>query len=417
MSVKISIIIPVYNAEKYLRMCLESAVSQTIKEKEIVCIDDGSTDGSFHILKEFQCRYPYVRILRQENKGAGKARNLGLLHAAGKYVCFLDADDFYIDISALEKLVRVCERTGLRVCAGLRKIYEEERLQDFFLYREYFQDEKNKEGIVLRYEDHQDEYYYQNYIFLRETIRENGIDFPPYRRYQDAPFFVKIMAQVREFLVLPVEFYGYRFSEEAYARKGLYIKDTLKGIRDNVLTAAANRLEELNRLLVDRIVREYSRWLIADADQEILDIICSIQKIVFQEEYRKGMKDDQAFSLEIIRLLISVSVKGNSLGDFFANRGVDSVSVYGLGTFGRLTVMEMKKSKKISLYGVDQEERELEGIEQKTLEEANRLSKDIIVTPVIDNENIICGLRKRWAGNVWGLYGLLCKINDLTMNR
>ena len=78
--IKISIIIPVYNVEKYLEECLDSAFSQTIQQKEILCIDDGSSDGSYLILQRYQQRYPYIRIFTQENKGAGEARNVGLEH-------------------------------------------------------------------------------------------------------------------------------------------------------------------------------------------------------------------------------------------------------------------------------------------------------------------------------------------------
>ena len=74
----ISIIIPVYNSEKYLKECLDSALSQTVKEKEIICIDDGSTDNSPQILQEFQELYKEIHVKQQENQGAGVARNTGL---------------------------------------------------------------------------------------------------------------------------------------------------------------------------------------------------------------------------------------------------------------------------------------------------------------------------------------------------
>ena len=83
----ISIIIPVYNAEQYLRECLDSALAQTVKEKEIICIDDGSTDGSYLILQNYQADYKQIRVLRQGNSGPGKARNVGLENAKGEYVC------------------------------------------------------------------------------------------------------------------------------------------------------------------------------------------------------------------------------------------------------------------------------------------------------------------------------------------
>ena len=100
---KVSIIIPVYNAEKYLGKCLESLLSQTLQEMEIICVDDGSSDSSPEILKRFQERDGRVRILTQENQYAGAARNNGMKEAQGEYLLFLDADDFF-ENTLLEKV-------------------------------------------------------------------------------------------------------------------------------------------------------------------------------------------------------------------------------------------------------------------------------------------------------------------------
>lgn len=92
---KISVIIPIYNVEKYLRKNLESVQNQTIEELEIICVDDGSTDASCEIAEEFAKNDSRFIVLKQENSGAGAARNNGLRHATGKYLSFLDADDFF----------------------------------------------------------------------------------------------------------------------------------------------------------------------------------------------------------------------------------------------------------------------------------------------------------------------------------
>ena len=90
---RVSVIIPVCNVEKYLRACLESVVKQTLRDIEIICVDDGSTDGSGAILDEYAARDARVRVIRQANAGAGAARNAGLDVATGEYVFFADADD------------------------------------------------------------------------------------------------------------------------------------------------------------------------------------------------------------------------------------------------------------------------------------------------------------------------------------
>ena len=95
MNPKISVIIPVYNSETYLSQCLDSVCMQTLQEIEIICVDDGSTDTSPKILLEYAKKDPRVRILTQQNKGAGAARNYGLRESTGEFLSFLDSDDFF----------------------------------------------------------------------------------------------------------------------------------------------------------------------------------------------------------------------------------------------------------------------------------------------------------------------------------
>ncbi|HAS37211.1 MAG TPA: glycosyltransferase family 2 protein, partial [Ruminococcaceae bacterium] len=94
MSALVSIIIPVYNLEKYIKHCLESVVNQTYKELEIICIDDGSTDGSAEIIKSMAENDPRIKYIYQENAGVSAARNKGLDTATGEYVMFVDGDDY-----------------------------------------------------------------------------------------------------------------------------------------------------------------------------------------------------------------------------------------------------------------------------------------------------------------------------------
>lgn len=93
---KISTIIPVYNAEKYISRCLDSILSQNIEEQEIICVDDGSTDNSLEILRKYEKTYNNIHVLTQQNRYAGIARNNGLTIATGEYVHFMDADDYVL---------------------------------------------------------------------------------------------------------------------------------------------------------------------------------------------------------------------------------------------------------------------------------------------------------------------------------
>lgn len=102
---KVSIIIPIYNTEKYLSACLESVVTQTLTDIEIICVNDGSTDGSLQIVREFASTDARIKIVQKENGGAASARKAGIQVASGEYVGYVDSDD-YIDADMYERLYK-----------------------------------------------------------------------------------------------------------------------------------------------------------------------------------------------------------------------------------------------------------------------------------------------------------------------
>ena len=108
---KVSVIIPVYNVEKYLRKCLESVVNQTLKDIEIICVNDGSTDSSALILDEYARNDNRIKVYTQENQGQGAARNMALELAQGDYIAFVDSDD-WLEVSALEELYKFITEKG-----------------------------------------------------------------------------------------------------------------------------------------------------------------------------------------------------------------------------------------------------------------------------------------------------------------
>ncbi len=123
--INVSIVIPVYNVEKYLKQCLESVVNQTLDKIEVICINDGSTDTSLDILKEYEQKYNNIVIIDQENKGPGYSRNIGMKKALGKYIYFLDSDD-YIELNAMEICFTECERNKLDFITFDSNVFYEE---------------------------------------------------------------------------------------------------------------------------------------------------------------------------------------------------------------------------------------------------------------------------------------------------
>lgn len=112
----ISVIVPVYNVEQYLPQCLDSIVNQTLKNIEIICVNDSSTDNSLNILNHYAEKDPRIKVVTQPNGGAGAARNRGLSLAAGKYLSFLDSDDFFEpDMLELAYNKAVCDKADFVV--------------------------------------------------------------------------------------------------------------------------------------------------------------------------------------------------------------------------------------------------------------------------------------------------------------
>lgn len=119
--IKVSVILPVYNVERYLKQCMNGILGQTLRELEVICIDDGSSDGSLAILREYEKSDSRVRVLTQKNMGAAAARNKGLELARGEYLSFLDSDDFY-EPDMLEKAYACArkEQTDIVIFRGNR---------------------------------------------------------------------------------------------------------------------------------------------------------------------------------------------------------------------------------------------------------------------------------------------------------
>ena len=124
---KISVIVPIYNVEKYLEKCINSIVFQTYKNIEILLIDDGSTDKSSYICEEWKKRDSRINVVHKANGGLSDARNCGLNIASGEYVCFIDSDD-YIENDYIEKLYKILIENKLRVSqCGINYINENDK--------------------------------------------------------------------------------------------------------------------------------------------------------------------------------------------------------------------------------------------------------------------------------------------------
>ena len=136
---KVSLLVPICNVERYLRECLDSAVAQTLKDIEIICINDGSTDSSPDIIREYMERDPRVKMIDKANSGYGDSMNRGLEMARGEYVGILESDDFMFEDS-LQKLVAKADAEHADVVKG-----------DFYLYWSTPSERRELFGIIGEY--------------------------------------------------------------------------------------------------------------------------------------------------------------------------------------------------------------------------------------------------------------------------
>ena len=210
--VKVSVLVPIYNVEEFLPECLDSLVNQTLKEIEIICINDGSKDDSLEIIKKYAARDDRIVIIDKKNSGYGDSMNQGLKKATGEYIGIVESDDF-IDEDAFEKLYNVAKKNDVEVVkANFYEYYGEsgkdKAVSDLFDMEDINMviDPRYKRGI-----------FYQPPciwagLYKNEFLKENEINFlpTPGAAYQDTGFNFKVWAMARRAYFVQRAFLHYR---------------------------------------------------------------------------------------------------------------------------------------------------------------------------------------------------------------
>lgn len=189
---KLSIIVPVYNVEKYLPKCLESLIKQTLKDIEIICVNDGSMDNSLAILKEFASKDSRIRIIDNQHQGVAKTRNTGIEQSTGEYIGFVDSDD-YIDIDFFEKLYNSATKSNSDI--AIASILKHKKF--FNIYNAKYTKEETAITIqdkIKLCEDKKHFFFYAwNKIYHSGFIKENNIKFSEGQIYEDVMFAIKAL--------------------------------------------------------------------------------------------------------------------------------------------------------------------------------------------------------------------------------
>lgn len=212
-----SIIIPVYNVERYLKVCLESVAQQHLSDYEVIMVDDGSTDGSGAICDEYTTKYPQFRVVHQENHGISVARNRGLAEAQGEYVLFIDSDDFLIP-ETIGPLLRYACLYRLDILGFQHRTVPEEAdmasVSNVAQSKEYIINELNKEPETLIGIDFIANHNYTVqvwwYLVRRAVLSDNHIQFPVGHMLEDAAFDMRLFLACERIALVPIEAYCYR---------------------------------------------------------------------------------------------------------------------------------------------------------------------------------------------------------------
>lgn len=220
---KVSFVIPIHNLDKWLSNCLDSVLKQhNIDDCEIILVDDGSVDCSKDICLKYIAKYSFIKYFYIDNSGVSFARNFGLKHACGEYVCFLDGDDFYLK-DFVDDFYLICKNNDLDIIRGRCSTFDE-TTNNLITYETKI----NFFNVVLSGKNylHQSLKYKANEVvpwlgfFRRTFLLQHGILFPENIAYEeDHLFFLEALLVARRVMVVDQIFYAYRYRKDSASKK------------------------------------------------------------------------------------------------------------------------------------------------------------------------------------------------------
>ena len=282
---KVSIIVPVYNVEKYLNICVKSIVNQTYKNIEIILIDDGSKDNCGSICDEWAKKDCRIHVVHKENEGLGFARNTGLDYASGEYVMYVDSDD-YIDLYMVEKLLKeAINRKADTVFCGLTRVQPNKELLQIPSYYDdkLFVGEEIIDSVLLEMigsnpTEKEDANLFMSVwhaLYSMDIIKENNIRFPSERKImcEDIMYHIDYLTHANRVVYIKDCLYFYRVNPISLSQ----VYDGTRFERQKALSKAI--CTSLNQYISQEryIIREQRR-LLGGARGQILAIVASEEK-------------------------------------------------------------------------------------------------------------------------------------------
>lgn len=261
---KVSVVVPGYNVEDYIRECLDSVLGQTLKEIEVVCVNDGSVDGTSQIMHEYEKKDSRVVVVDKPNGGLSSARNAGIKKASGEYLLFLDSDD-YLSENALELLYETAIKDRLEdVLYGAESFYESEALREqFSSYETYYDKKKTYDRVYSGRELYRLQLENKDFkpsaclqLVKSSLLKEQGILFYEGILHEDHLFTMQVLNHAKKVRCIEDRLYKRRVREES------------------IMTAAKS-------------FRNAKGYLVS---MEEMGKLLSEQQIAFEDEYAKAVR-------------------------------------------------------------------------------------------------------------------------------
>lgn len=214
----VSIIVPVYNVEKYLTRCLDSLINQTLKDIEIICVNDGSKDNSLDILKTYAEKDQRIIVLSQENAGLSAARNTGMDVAKGEYIGFVDSDD-WVDLDFFENLYNEAKNNDCEIAVAdfIREHPHKKKKRLNITKSEIFETAEDKYLACKTYR----EGCVWNKIYKTEFLKRINLKFVVGMYYEDRDFTARSLFYSKKLITVPNTYYRYFVNPKSIVKKGI----------------------------------------------------------------------------------------------------------------------------------------------------------------------------------------------------
>ena len=384
----VSIIIPIYNSEKYLRNCLDSVVNQTLREIEIICVNDGSTDGSMSILREYEQSDPRIIIIEQDNSGVSAARNRGLKSARGNYIAFLDSDD-YLELNTYKKTYKkaISQKADILVFGGdscPKSIWANEKLNARKItYR--------GEAVKALFQENGSRPFCFNKLYRRELFHRKDIYFDTDLRLgEDLALMFDLFPKANTVCFIKDKFYHYRIRNDS----------AMAGFNGNINNKLKKHLQILYHIIhmwklngyTEQYRKDLVEWIICFTKEDVIrcrynsktevckELINIIESLIdpealdaiYSEQYREWKNWTEAPYIPKVSVIMPVYNAEDYLGD-------------------TLDCLSAQKYKNYEVIFVD------DGSKDRSLEIINQYTKDDCRARVLTQQHKFAGAARNYG--------------------